>query len=161
MRLLPTTKLKFHEFLDDPSTLNYAVLSHRWEHGWGQEEIPYHKFHSRRNLWDRSPGMKKILKCRELANEQGFKWVWIDCCCIDKTNNTEISEAINSMWGWYYHSGLCIVYLADVPMIQRDKDIPHFTGFGSYIMSQENYSALQQSSWFTRGWTFQRPARSS
>lgn len=34
---------------------------------------------------------------------------------IDKTNSTELSEAINSMYKWYKRARVCYAYLADVP----------------------------------------------
>lgn len=34
---------------------------------------------------------------------------------IDQTNNVEIQKSVNSMFIWYRHSALTIVYLSDVP----------------------------------------------
>jgi hypothetical protein len=42
----------------------------------------------------------------------------IDTCCIDKTNSSELSEAINSMFAWYRRAAVCYAYLADA---NRDK----------------------------------------
>ncbi len=42
--------------------------------------------------------------CGDVANwhrRDSYKYAWIDTCCIDKTNNVELSEAINSMFRWY------------------------------------------------------------
>ncbi|KAG1846270.1 hypothetical protein F4604DRAFT_1817149 [Suillus subluteus] len=39
----------------------------------------------------------------------------MDTCCIDKNSNTELQESINSMFVWYRHSALTIVYLCDDP----------------------------------------------
>lgn len=39
----------------------------------------------------------KIFDCCLLAKLNGFDWVWIDTCCIDKKNSAELSDAINSM----------------------------------------------------------------
>jgi hypothetical protein len=60
----------------------------------------------------------------------------VDTVCIDKTNNAELSEAINSMFQWYMDSASCFVYLDDFN-IELGLD-----SFGS-------------STWFTRGWTLQ------
>ena len=59
--------------------------------------------------------------------------------CIDKSNSAELAEAINSMFRWYRNAAKCYVYLADVSMCSQD-DIDQ---------------ALQNSRWFTRGWTLQ------
>ncbi|KAH6714351.1 hypothetical protein BKA61DRAFT_632289 [Leptodontidium sp. MPI-SDFR-AT-0119] len=37
-----------------------------------------------------------------IAVSDGFEYIWIDTCCIDKTSSAELSEAINSMFRWYY-----------------------------------------------------------
>ena len=42
-----------------------------------------------------------------LAESHGYKWVWIDTCCIDKTSSAELSEAINSMFRYYFLSDIC------------------------------------------------------
>ncbi|KAI6002305.1 hypothetical protein F5J12DRAFT_906395 [Pisolithus orientalis] len=43
----------------------------------------------------------------------GYTWLWIDTCCIDKRSSAELSEAINSMYRWYRNSQMCYVYLND------------------------------------------------
>ena len=60
-------------------------------------------------------------------------WVWIDSCCIDKTKESELSEAINCMFKWYTDAVECCAYLEDV----------------------HNLNAWSSSVWFERGWTLQ------
>lgn len=43
-----------------------------------------------------------------------LEWAWIDTCCIDKRSSAELSEAINSMYSWYQHAEICLVFLPDV-----------------------------------------------
>lgn len=87
-------------------------------------------------------GYFKVLGCCKQALLDGWKWAWIDSCCIDKTSSAELSEAINSMFLWYRESQVCYAYLSDVPSIEgRDE---HTTKLN-----------LGQSKWFTRGWTLQ------
>jgi len=66
---------------------------------------------------------------------------------IDKSNNTEFSEAINSMLRWYRNAAKCYVYLSDISS----------STFGANDkFSQLPYeSAFRNSRWFTRGWTLQ------
>jgi hypothetical protein len=85
-------------------------------------------------------GYSKIKRCCDVAADDGFDYVWIDTCCIDKTSSSELSEAINSMFKWYKQAEVCYVFLFDVP---SSLDI---TAFGI---------ALRNSRWFTRGWTLQ------
>ncbi|KAK1472756.1 HET domain-containing protein [Colletotrichum cuscutae] len=75
-----------------------------------------------------------------LAARNGFKWVWVDTCCIDNTSSAELSEAINSMYKWYKDSSTCYAYLEDV---QQGDDPSSFD------------RQLCNSRWFTRGWTLQ------
>ena len=70
-------------------------------------------------------------------------------CCIDKTNSTELAEAINSMWKWYTDCALCIVYLSDVDdTASRDQD-------GRLLDIVGGKNKFADSQWFTRAWTSQ------
>ncbi|KAG1880264.1 hypothetical protein C8R48DRAFT_767066 [Suillus tomentosus] len=60
-------------------------------------------------------GIKKLQSFCETARDLGYHWAWSDTCCIDKTNNVELQESVNSMFIWYHHSALTVVYLSDVP----------------------------------------------
>ncbi len=116
----------------------YAILSHRW--GLNAEEVTY------RDLVDgtgnEKAGYKKLRFCAEQARRDDLRYFWVDTCCIDKANNNELSEAINSMFRWYHDAARCYVYLSDVSITI---DQPQ--------MSWE--PAFRASEWFTRGWTLQ------
>ena len=88
----------------------YAILSHTW--GRDNEEVTF------KDLMESSgnakAGYKKLQFCREQAARDGLQYFWVDTCCIDKSNNTELSEAINSMFRWYRNTAKCYVYLSDV-----------------------------------------------
>lgn len=85
-------------------------------------------------------GYEKIKRCCEVAAADGFYYVWIDTCCIDKTSSAELSEAINSMYQWYQDAETCYAYLADVFLEMQPRDLTY---------------AFERSRWFTRGWTLQ------
>ncbi|KAI0100914.1 heterokaryon incompatibility protein-domain-containing protein [Nemania sp. FL0031] len=131
MRLLNTTNLKFEEFFD-VDRCEYAILSHTW----GEEEVLYHNIRDLNHDWRLMKGAKKVVKSCEAARRKGFKWIWIDTCCIDKTSSTELSESINSMFKWYEKSAVCIVYLVDV-------------------LKDGGSTNISRSRWFQRGWTLQ------
>ena len=135
MRLLHTATFRFEEFFDS-KVPKYAILSHRW----GDGEVTFQDFEIGRAKT--RPGFVKIKSCCSLAQSQGFEWVWIDTCCIDKKSSAELSEAINSMFRWYAEAGECYAYLADVP--ERDND-----------NGMDFLASFKQSRWFTRGWTLQ------
>lgn len=110
---------------------NYAILSHRWE----DDEVSYQDFVNG-TVQERKGFRKLDLFCKQvMQNEQDVEYVWMDTCCIDKTNNSELSEAINSMYRWYQNARVCYAYLADV----FDLSMPEFA----------------KSTWFSRGWTLQ------
>lgn len=133
MRLLHSNTLKLHEFIGS-QTPPYAILSHTW----GEEEVSFQELQAGKP--SEKKGFEKIKRCSEIAAEDGFDWVWVDTCCIDKTSSAELSEAINSMYRWYQLAEVCYALLSDVP---SDED-PYAEG-----------SAFRKSRWFTRGWTLQ------
>ncbi|KAH8624253.1 hypothetical protein IG631_20992 [Alternaria alternata] len=59
-------------------------------------------------------GYIKIKRCCEQAKQDGYRWAWVDTCCIDKRSSAELSEAINSMYRYYWGAEKCYAYLTDV-----------------------------------------------
>jgi len=136
MRLLHTEKFELKEFgVNEVS--RYAILSHTW----GKEEVTLQDIKT--NVAMKLKGYEKVKKACSVAAADGFEYVWIDTCCIDKTSSTELSEALNSMYRWYQEAEECYAYLADVP--QKTTNRP--TG----VIGPE----FRKSRWFTRGWTLQ------
>ena len=133
MRLLSTQTGKLHEFFDEKTPL-YAILSHTW----GDGEVSLQDLE--RGETTNKAGYSKIKSCCELAASEGWKYVWIDTCCIDKSSSAELSEAINSMFRWYQRAEVCYVYLSDVDSKGTTHSPP---------------SIIHDSRWFTRGWTLQ------
>ncbi|KAG2747698.1 TPR-like protein, partial [Suillus brevipes Sb2] len=115
--------------------LQYAMLSHRWE---GKE--PLLQDIQGKNVYGSElnsvGGMTKLRSFCKTARDAGYNWAWSDTCCIDKNINVELQESVNSMFVWYHHSALTIVYLSDVPPSSKS-------------------GALAKSAWNTRGWTVQ------
>ncbi|KAI1099792.1 heterokaryon incompatibility protein-domain-containing protein [Jackrogersella minutella] len=130
MRLLNTSSITLEEF--QGSAPDYAILSHTWLTG----EVTLQDLSEDKGRT--KAGWHKILNCCLLCLREGWKYVWIDTCCIDKTSSAELSEAINSMFAWYQRAGICYAYLSDVDMASR-----------------ENPDLFTNSRWFTRGWTLQ------
>lgn len=58
-------------------------------------------------------GWNKVLNASLKACRDGYHFLWIDTCCIDKTSSSELSEAINSMFRWYSIASTCYAYLSD------------------------------------------------
>ena len=135
------------EFGNDQAT-EYAILSHRWM----AQEVDYNEMVKlakmtveERDEIRRRDGYQKIVQSCEQARKDGYEWLWVDTCCIDKRSSTELSEAINSMYRWYENARVCYAYLHDVPgssvpTAGDEKRYPHFRGWPE---------------WFSRGWTLQ------
>ena len=111
----------------------YAMLSHRWE----RKEPLLHDIEGTvvYNL-DPVGGIPKLQSFCKVARDAGIRWAWSDTCCIDKTNNVELQKSVNTMFVWYRHSALTIIYLSDVSPSSKP-------------------GALARSAWNGRGWTVQ------
>ena len=123
------------EHIDDVVTTYFrcVMLSHRW----GENEPRLHDIQDKAVYeLDAAGGFMKLQSFCKVARDIGFRWAWIDTCCIDQNNNVELGESVNSMFVWYRHSALTIVYLSDVPPSSKS-------------------GALAKSAWNKRGWTVQ------
>ncbi|OLN86758.1 Vegetative incompatibility protein HET-E-1-like protein 14 [Colletotrichum chlorophyti] len=159
MRLLHTTKFQLVEVLDD-TTPSYAILSHTWDN----EEVVYQDLQPQRPQHEqpREPGhfppennvhgvpdwvkakkgFQKVARAAGRARQDGYEYIWIDTCCIDKSSSAELSEAINSMYRWYQEASICYALLSDVTIDDAYTEAEH-------------ESVIRSSRWFTRGWTLQ------
>jgi len=140
-------RAKVLEFGDDEVT-EYAILSHQWI----EQEVDFNEAvklakmdkEERTEIRQRD-GYRKIIQSCEQAKKDGYKWLWIDTCCIDKRSSAELSEAINSMYRWYENARVCYTYLHDVssssfPTARNNERYPKSDGWPE---------------WFSRGWTLQ------
>ena len=90
------------------------------------------------------PSYDKIRFCGEQARCDGLQYFWIDTCCIDKSNSSELQEAINSMFRGYRNAATSYVYLADVSRSALGSD--------SKPSQPPWESSFRRSKW---GWTLQ------
>ncbi|QIX00719.1 hypothetical protein AMS68_006236 [Peltaster fructicola] len=149
MRLLKTTldggvsftKDLSEEQLSGPE-YKYAILSHRW--GKQEEEVTYEDVLNGLGTSKPGIGSQKIRFCIQQARQDNLKYFWIDTCCIDKSKDAELSQALRSMFRWYARSEKCYVYLSDVPQQEQSEELG--TGW------EQDF---RHSEWFRRGWTLQ------
>ena len=109
MRLINVKDLTFKEVYS-PRDCKYATISHRW----GDEEVSYQDFLRDRSGPKRGYGWTKILQGCRIAGQAGLEWIWVDTCCINKDSSAELTEAINSMYRWYWEAQVCYMFLNDV-----------------------------------------------
>ncbi|KAF9457563.1 heterokaryon incompatibility protein-domain-containing protein [Collybia nuda] len=133
MRLLNSRRYKLEYIVENPPP--YAILSHTW----GEEEVTFRDIADLEGAKNMR-GFAKIVGACNLAAKDGFQYIWIDTCCIDKESSAELSEAINSMYHWYKNAGVCYAYLADV---------------SSKGTCEYPRALFGMSRWFSRGWTLQ------
>jgi Cdc6-like AAA superfamily ATPase len=149
MRLLYTTgdgRLGWTEDLIGDKIPLYAILSHTW----GGQEATFKDLRNYSNIEEVDAkfqeGYRKIFFCAQQAKRDNLDYIWVDTCCIDKTNNTELSEAINSMFRWYQNANKCYVFLSDVEGKSSEQNGKS---------SSRWKAAFRTSRWFKRGWTLQ------
>ncbi|PSS02401.1 heterokaryon incompatibility protein-domain-containing protein [Coniella lustricola] len=159
MRLLNTTSFEIEQFgeyisgssfhVHDPADTRlpgppeYAILSHTW----GPDELTFQDMQQEAKAKAMlKAGYDKVYRSCQVAKSEGYNWIWIDTCCIDKTSSAELSEAINSMFGYYRDSAVCYAYLGDVsgtqPLSKHDHD-------------DQQWRTDEVPRWYTRGWTLQ------
>ena len=71
----------------------YAILSHRWP----EEEVSFKDMQDIAMAFQKQ-GFSKIKNSCNLDLRDGYDYVWVDTCCINKESSAELSEAINSMF---------------------------------------------------------------
>lgn len=135
MRLLNSRHLTLEEFWDYKKTIRYAILSHRWE----KEEVTFRDIQNPLQAANLA-GFTKIQNSCKRALNDGYDYIWVDTCCINKESSAELTEAINSMYRWYKAAAVCYVYLSDVDAAE---------------VSRDGESKIMESLWFERGWTLQ------
>lgn len=140
MWLLDTTTLELKHVVSG-TECKYAILSHTW----GEEEVLFQDMKTKEAR--RKPGWAKVTGACRTARYDGYSWIWIDTVCVNKESSTELSEAINSMWLYYYQADLCYAYLSDV-----DEGCPELHSEDDWMSGfwQIHFSAAR---WFSRGWS--------
>jgi hypothetical protein len=119
----------------------YAILSHTW--GSDDDEVTFQDVMD--GTGTEKAGYRKVEFCAEQVARDGLQYFWVDSCCIDQSNNNEVSEAINSMFRWYGNAVRCYVFLSDISNSDQSKQ-----------QSKLSWEAdFRASRWFKRGWTLQ------
>ena len=130
------------DFVDD-EVPPYAILSHTW--GADAEEVTFEDLTN--GTGQDKAGYEKLRFCGDQVRHNGLQYFWVDTCCINKANFTELSQAINSMYRWYQKAAKCYVYLSDVSTTKQKASDQSFETTWE--------PAFRESRWFRRGWTLQ------
>lgn len=128
----------------DETVEKYAILSHTWEDG---QEVTFQEMEpgAQARITSRR-GYEKIRAMCSQALTDGLQYSWVDTCCIDKSSDSNLTQAINSMYRWYAAAEACYVFLADLDLGKMTSSDP---------LTQQLDKKLPGCRWFTRGWTLQ------
>lgn len=135
MRLLHT---RDRVLVDKPfnSSLPYAILSHTW----ADDEVVFEDVQRGTISTKSAASQYKLAQACRQALEDGYTYIWIDTCCIDKSSSAELTESLNSMFAWYRDAAICYAFL---------------TGCPDTVQTSEEKAAFAGCRWFTRGYTLQ------
>jgi tetratricopeptide (TPR) repeat protein len=122
------------------TTPPYAILSHRWS----DSEILFNDVQTEAYK-EREEGYRKLAFCAKQAAQDKLQYFWVDTCCIDKWNVSELSKSINSMFQWYKKATRCYAFLSDVSVSTAIEP----------VQRSDWEASFRKSVWFTRGWTLQ------
>ncbi|CAK1363830.1 unnamed protein product [Cercospora beticola] len=120
----------------------YAILSHTW----GDEDAELTFKDVQDGLGKSKAGFQKVIFCGQQAQKDDLLDFWVDSCCINRSDSSELSESIISMFRWYKQAAKCYVYLSDVTALKRGNN-------GDTACNWQD--AFRKSRWYTRGWTLQ------
>jgi len=132
-------ELSITKDLPDDHLPEYVILSHTW--GADGEEVTFEDFTT--DAVESKAGYNKIRFCADQAFRDGLQHFWVDTCCIKKSSDAELTEAINSMFRWYQRAAKCYVFLSDVLCVKG-------------VEVEAWLPAFRKSKWFTRGWTLRK-----
>ena len=138
MHLLHAETLRLEEYFGE-NVPPYTILSHRW----GDQEVSLRDITRDLEGSKQKHGFQKIKLCAAQTLLDGFRYCWVDTCCIDKNSSAELTEAINSMYEWYKAAKVCYAYMDDVEdLLQKLR--PNVALFWD--------EHFLRSKWWSRGW---------
>lgn len=159
LRVIDATKVELVLYGEDRPP--YATLSHTW----GVREFRYEYFYSpSRHLFEEFEGFEKIRQTCRLTIEAGLGYCWLDTCCIDRRNTSELSKEVSSMYDIFAESEVTFAYLYDgvLPSLKSRTDIATEAGILEHDMKIESplrewqvHQVFANCRWFTRAWTLQ------
>lgn len=90
--------------VQDMDVRNVVFISHRWLDGKVAKEVEYEKLKRKKDeesITGLSKQSTKLGDIRRSLIQYNVRYLWMDTICSDKSNSTELDEAIRSMYKWY------------------------------------------------------------
>ncbi|KAI9281341.1 hypothetical protein BC943DRAFT_132367 [Umbelopsis sp. AD052] len=98
--------LKNDELVENKIDVTQVVfITHMWKIEFRYEDLIKLKPSQRKKISKMSDKLKRIYK----TLRKRTRYVWMDTICIDKSNLTELDEAIRSMYKWYANSAAVVL----------------------------------------------------
>lgn len=90
-------------------------------------------------------------------------YLWLDTCCIDKRNGSELAESIALMGDWYSEAAFALVFLGDhkddhaISTWRRYKEKSEGKAATSSVVESYHFKDIisRKPQWSTRAWTLQ------
>lgn len=86
------------------------------------------------------------------------RYLWLDTCCINKSNDREFTESLSLMGDWYANADFTLVYLDNTSDPEQwVQEWKRFRTNGFQKPNIEDFRSIYGSNpeWSTRGWTLQ------
>ncbi|KAH6898000.1 heterokaryon incompatibility protein-domain-containing protein [Thelonectria olida] len=141
---------------------SWVTLSYLWGK---QEEVAFDDHPAVTSLYTPSPPPRLISDAITVAKNLGYRYLWVDKYCIDQQNEPEKIDHINNMDLIYIGAEVTIMAASGINEAQglpgigstkRSKqqvvELPSFTLLSTGPDPTDN---IEESKWWTRGWTFQ------
>ena len=126
----------------------YTILSHRWN---GDTEVLFEDLAVSKRDFEKKAGYRKIEFCAAQTRKDGLQYFWVDTCGIDRWNQLERAQAVNSMYRWYERASKCYVFLSDVSTGEATRSASR----ARPPQDDAWKTQFRTSEWFQRGWTMQ------
>lgn len=89
-----TGELTITNFVDKDAIPAYSILSHRWLDAIEEPTFEDLTMRTEQEKLD----YEKLLFCGEPARQNGLQYFWVDTCCIDKADSSELSLIVWTVW---------------------------------------------------------------
>ncbi len=142
-------ELSYFESLAPP----YAAFSHVWNNTGMMSFQEVEKLQIECTETGATPRdlVSSTLQCAcMLAESDGYEWIWMDCCCIDRSSSAELSETINRMYDIYAGAAVCYAYMRDVSTMGGEA-----YSSGDMESPLSSQSSFAQSTWHRCVWSLQ------
>jgi hypothetical protein len=93
------------------------------------------------------PMISIIMDGCSVVRRLGLKYIWIDMCCLNRRDRTELSQSYQAMFSYHQNATISLVHLYDVLRLDRDETV--------WDVSAGMEIEISLSGWLKNGWKLQ------